>query len=817
MDTLLQDIRYSARKLLRTPGFTVVAVATLALAIGATTAVFSLVNGILLQPLPYAAPHELVRVGSTRTGPDGGEQPVSMSRMDFLDYEAQSTSFEGMAAINTTTLNLSGEGADPLRLDAARVTVNFFDVLGVPLQRGRGFAKGEDAPGTGRVVVLSDAIWRSRFGADPGLVGREITLNGARHTVVGIAPPDLTYPGRREAWVPLAPEPWELDPENRGAHYLSGVGRLKPGVAPEAARRELATIAERLEAQYPESNTNFGGTAIPLQEWIVGDVRPALYAMLGAVGFVLLIACSNVANLLLVRASSRETELAVRTALGAKRGRLVRQLVTESVMLSVAGAVLGSAIALWVVDAVVALGPEGLPRLAEVRVDARVLGATALLALLTGVGFGLIPALHAARSETGQMLRESGRGTSHRKATNRTRSLLVVTEFALAVVLLVGAGLLIRSFAALVRVDPGFRAENVVTATVSLPGGKYTYDRHQRAFADAVLERMERLPGAQSVALGFGRPLQQNNFRTTFDVEGRPPNPPERRTPVEVRPTTPDFFRTLGIPLVRGRLYTRDDRNGAPPVVVVNEEFVRRYFAGEDPIGKRIVLGWGRDTAEVGESVTVGGEIVGIVGDVKQFGLDEETFPTAFLAFHQTPLSDVSIMVRSTAAPAAVQRAMRGQIKEIDPDLPVFDVMTMTDALAESVAQPRFYMMLLAGFAGVALLLAALGIYGVISYTVSQRTRELGIRIALGASRQKVVGLVLGRGMVLTVVGVAAGLVAAYWLTRVLASLLFGVEALDAPTYATVAVVLVAVSALASWLPARRAAHVDPVIAMRAE
>jgi predicted permease len=817
MDTLIQDIRYAARKLLRTPGFTVIAVATLALAIGATTAVFSLVNGVLLKPLPYPQPEQLVRIGSTRTGAEADAAPAFMSFLDFRDLRAGSTSIAQMAAINTSTRNISGDGAQPLRLRAARVSVNFFDIFAVPMQQGRGFAANEAIDGADRVVVVSDGLWRSYFGADPRTVGRAITLDGEPYTVVGIAPAGFDYPSERDIWTPLAPQAWEEDPGNRGAHYLQGIGRLKPGATAAAAKRELETLAKALEVQFPESNTNFGATAEPLLEQMVGDVRPALFAMLGAVGFVLLIACANVANLLLVRAASRETELAVRTALGAARGRLVRQLVTESLLLSVAGAVVGSAIALWIVDAVVAFGPQGLPRLGEVTVDARVLGFTALVAIVTGLAFGLVPALVAARSETGQMLRESGRGTSHRAATNRTRALLVVAEFALAVVLLVGAGLLIRSFVRLVRVDPGFDVEHVVTFTASLPSGKYGYDRQQRAFADDVIERMKRLPGVQSAAVSFGRPLERSIIRTTFDVDGRPPNPPERRTTVDMRPATPDFFRTLGIPLVRGRLYTTDDRNGRPPVVVVNEEFVKRYFPTEDPVGKSVSFGWGRDTAENAPGITVAGEIIGVVGDIKQYGLDSDPFPTAFVPFHQHPVDHVSVLVLSTAEPRMVQASARAQMRELDADLPLFDMMTMEQALADSVAQPRFYMMLLAGFAGVALLLAALGIYGVISYTVSQRTRELGIRIALGATRQKVVGLVIARGLVLTAVGVTVGLVAAFWLTRILASLLFGIGALDVLTYATVAIVLVGVAALASWVPARRAARVDPVIAMRAE
>ncbi|MFL5578252.1 MAG: ABC transporter permease [Gemmatimonadaceae bacterium] len=813
MDILLQDVRYSARKLARAPGFTLVAVLTLALAIGATTAVFSVVNGVLLKPLPFADPERLVRVGTTTA--DG--RMTSMSPLDFIDYRDQSRAFVGMASVDVGDMNLTGAGSRPQRVNAARVGARFFELLGVGAQLGRVFAPGDDAQGAPPLAVLSDALWKGRFGSDAGVVGRVVSLDGRPYTVIGVAPPTLTYPQRPDVWIPKIWETWELDPRNRGSHSLSGIARLGPGTTVERGRREIATIASRLARQYPESNTGFIGMVQPLQEQIVGKVRPALLAMLGAVAFVLLIACANVANLLLVRAAARESEIAVRTALGAGRGRLVRQLVTESVLLALAGAVLGALLASWAVDAVVAFGPRRLPRLDEVAVDGHVLLFAAAIAVATGIAFGLVPALQAARPDIGQVLNASVRGTS-RGGAQRTRSALVMSEMALAVVLLVGAGLLIRSFTRLIRVDPGFRTENVVTFSVTLPDAKYPFDRDKRALLGALVERLRALPGTQAVGVVFNRPMGRRVIRTVFDVAGRAPNPPEKRTPTGVQPASPDYFRALNIPLVRGRLYTpADDRPDAPPVVVVSEEFVRRYFPGEDPIGKRITLGVTHDTAQTGTEVTAQGEIVGIVGDVRETDLAEPAYPTTYLPYNTLPLGDVAVLVRSTAGAELVEGAARTVLRELDADLPIYDMRRLTEVIAESVSQPRFYTLLLAGFAAIALVLAAVGIYGVISYAVTLRTRELGIRVALGASSGQVVRMVLGQGFALTLAGVAVGLGAAFLLTRVIASLLFGVGALDPLTYGAVAGVLLGVAALASYVPARRAARVDPLLAMRAE
>ena len=815
MHTIIQDLRYAARKLLRAPGFTVIAVATLALAIGATTAVFSIVNGVLLKPLPFRDPDAVVKVGST--GKDG--KLVTMSAPDFIDYRDQTRSFLEMAPINDrNSANLSVAGGEPMRLNEASVGAQFFEVLGLRMQLGRGFTAGEDANGARPVVVLSDRLWRSAFSADPGIIGHPVSLNGKDYVVIGVAPASLTYPSKPDVWVPFTFEPWMTDPTNRGAHFMTAIARLRPGVSVESANREMAALGARLAKEYPRSNVNFGGGIEPLQKSLVGDVRPLLLTMLGAVAFVLLIACANVANLLLVRAATRETEMAVRTALGAGRGRIMRQLVTESVLLSAVAAVIGIALASWAVDAVVAFGPRGLPRIDDIAIDPRVLVFSAALAVATGIAFGLVPALHASRGELGQMLKESARGTSSRRSARQTRSALVVGEMALALVLLVGAGLLIRSFSNLLRVNPGFRPEQVVSFDVSLPSAKYAHDRDIRAFASDVRERLSALPGTRSVAVAFARPMEQQAMRVAFDIDGRPPAPMDNRLITDVRPASANFFSTLGIPVIRGRVFTPAEENfGPPPVVVVSREFVNKYFPNENPIGQRITLGVAHDTAQDGTSVRSRGTIIGVVGDVRQQGLAKEIRPAVYLGWGTFPINDIAFLVRSDADVGTVSAAIREQVHSVDPAMPVYDVHTMTEVVSESVAQPKFYTTLLTAFGALALLLAALGVYGVISYSVTQRTRELGIRIALGASHERVVRLVLGQGLALTVTGVVLGLAGAFWLTRLLSALLFGVQPTDTFTFGVVAVILLGIASLASYLPARRAARVDPVIAMRAE
>jgi putative ABC transport system permease protein len=815
MDTLLQDIRYAVRKLLRAPGFTFIAVSTLALAVGATTAIFSIVNGVLLEPLPFPDADRVVFVASTK----GDGQTNPMSGLDFIDYRDQSKSFVGMAAYERLSMNAIRQSSDPVRLDAAQVGAPFFDLLRVRPLHGRTFAPGEDAAGANRVAVLTEHLWRNQYGGDPRVVGQTIRLDGEAYTIVGVAPRALNFPAGVEVYVPLVFQPYMIDPSNRGAHHLYAIGRVKDGVSVTVASAELATIAKRLAVQYPESNTGFGGMAVPLQEQIVGKVDKPLYAMFGAVVLVLLIACANVANLLLVRASARESEMAVRTALGAARKRIVRQLITESLILSAAGAALGVALASWAVAGVVAFGPAGLPRLHEVAIDRSVLAFTALVAVLTGILFGLVPALHAARSDLAQMLRASVRGSS-RGGSHRTRSALVVAEMTLALVLLVGAGLLIHSFVRLVNVDPGFNPERVVAFNLSLPSSKYQYERQVRAFTTELTERLRQLPGTHDVGITFGRPLSTSGLmRTTFEVSGWPPSTPSNRYVSQVHMTSPGYFKAMAIPLVRGRLYTpAEDRLDAPPVIVVSETFARKYFPVEDAIGKHVTFGITHDTAEAGRgAATVQGRIVGIVGDVKQQDLATPSYPAVYAPFNTWAIGFFTVLVRTDADARAVQMRVKSVVREIDAELPIYNLTTMTEAVSDSVSQPRFYMVLLGGFAAIALLLAALGIYGVISYAASQRTRELGIRVALGATGQTIVRLVIGEGVRLAAVGVVLGILASLVLTRALASLMFGVEKLDPVTLTAAPLALMAVALLGSYLPARRAAKVDPVIAMRNE
>jgi putative ABC transport system permease protein len=815
MDILLQDIRYAARKLVRTPSFSIIAITTLALAIGATTAVFSIVNGVLLKPLPFHQPNEIMRVGST----DKQGKLAAMSAPDFIDYRNQTHSFVGMAAIQThNSANLSIAGAEPRRLNSASVGAQFFDLLGVPMALGRSFATGEDVTGAARVVVLSDGLWRSDFGADPRVIGRPISLNGKDYTVIGVAAPSVTYPEKPDVWLPFVFESWMTEPDNRGAHFMSAIARRRPGVSEETAKRDMSTVGARLKKEYPKSNATIGGTAIGLQESLVGNVSGTLLTMFGAVIFVLLIACANVANLLLVRAAGRETEIAVRTALGAGRARIVRQLVTESVLLSLAGAAIGGALAAWIVDAIVAFGPKGLPRLDTIAIDGRVLAFSIGIAIVTGLLFGLVPAFHAARAEIGQMLKESVRGSTVRRAAQRTRSALVMTEMALAVVLLVGAGLLIRSFATLLKVDPGFRPENVVSFDVSVPSSKYPIDRDIRRFSSDVQRNLSQLPGVQSVAVAFARPMARTIMRASFDIDGRPKASADSRMAADVLPSTANFFVTMGIPLVQGRMFTLAEESwGPPPVVVVNKAFVAKYFPTESPLGKHVTIGISHDTLATPSPVESKGEIVGVVANVKPAGLRDDVYPAIYVGWGTFPINDMSFLVRSRSDLGQLTAAIRDRVHAVDPTIPIYDIETMEQAVAESVAQPRFYTVLLSGFAGLALLLAALGIYGVVSYTVSQRTRELGIRIALGATQDRVVRLVLGQGMGLTLAGVAVGITGAYWLVHLLATLLYGVTATDSLTFVSVSVVLLGVAALASYLPARRASRVDPVIAMRAE
>jgi putative ABC transport system permease protein len=806
---VLQDIRYAVRKLSRTPGFTTIAAFTLALAIGATTAIFSVIDGVLLKPLPFRDPERVVRVTNLR---DGNRMVSSVP--DFLDIRAQSKSYASLAALDAQAMNLTG-GSEPERIGAARVGATFWSLLGVTPQVGRGFAPNEDSQSAARTVVLSDGLWKRRFGGDRRIIGKTIALDGNSYTVIGVAPAGFSFPDRPDVWIPLVFAQDDLNPDGRGAHWMGIMGRLAPNVTAAQATSELVTITRRLEQQYPESNTNMSGAVIPMQEYLVGDVRPALYVMLGAVAFVLLIACANVANLLLVRAASRESEMAVRTALGAGAWRLVRQLVIESVLLAMIGGVFGTLLALWGVDLLLSMAPNGLPRINEVTVNGSVLVFTAGVTAVTGVLFGLFPALHAARANVGGMLKEGMRGSSGGVASRRARNTLVMAEMALAVVLLVGAGLLIRSFSKLLAVDPGFRAERVVTFAIAAPDTKYGQYAQRRELVSNLVERMKRVPGAQGAAVVTGLPLSNIMMRTSAHIVGTPPERPGERKSTDVAMATPGYFTTMGSPLVAGRDFTDRDGSGAPVVSIVNQEFVKRYFPNENPIGKRIELGWDQDTASTGGNMTLGGEIVGVVANVKRRGLSQEVFPETYASYMQPTFSNFSVVVRSTADPSTVMAAIRAQIRELDRDLPLSDLRQLKELVAASVSRPRFYTTILGVFASIALILAAVGIYGVISYAVSLRTRELGIRIALGATGRQVSGLVLQQGVGLAIAGVAVGGAGAYWLTRLLSKLLFGVSATDPLTFVGVAALLTAIAAIASFVPARRAAKVDPLLAMR--
>jgi len=813
MTPIVQDIRHAARRLKNAPSFTAVAVATLGLGIGATVAVFSIVYGVLLKPLPYADPGRLVKVASVLK-----DRPASMSPLDFLDYRSASRSFAAMSATDDITANLTRSDAAPVRLHLGRVSANFFDVLGVRALRGRTFAAGDDAQNGPKVIVLADGAWRDLFAADPQIVGKTVTLNGDPYTVIGVAPGWVGYPKDAQGWVPMQFSKDDLDPPNRGSHSLGGVARLAAGVTAAHADQELRDIAARLAQRYPETNAPFSAGAWPLQDQMVQGSRKALLMLMGAVALVLLVACVNVANLLLARATAREGEMAVRTALGAGRWDLVRQLLAESLLLAALGTALGALLAQWVVGAVVAYGPRGLPRLDEVGVDGRVLLFAAALALVTAILFGLAPALHAARPDLGGALHASGRGGSVRRSTQRTRNVLVVVETALAVVLLAGAGLFLRSFARLIGANPGFVPQDVAALTLSVPGTTYKLDHDVGRFADRLLEALRQQPGVADAALGFGRPLVSEHARVTFEVKGEPPSTPTTRRTSWIRPISPSYFKLLGVPILAGRAFTDADRADAPQVVIVSQAFVKRYYPHQSPLGKFTVFGWGRDPKEWGADSAMGGEIVGIVPDITESGPGSDPEPYAYFPFAQAPINDIFVMARtpSLTLPAALAE-MRAAVREVDPDLPVYDETSMSAALAGSVSQPRFYVLLLSAFAGVALLLAALGIYGVISYGVSTRVREIGIRIALGATRAQVMGVTILQGVVLALIGIPIGLASAFWLTRYVAALLFSPRAADALAFAAAALVLLATAALASYLPARRAAAVDPAIAMRAE
>ena len=805
METLWQDLRYGARMLARNPGFTAVAVLTLALGIGANTAIFSVVNAVLFQPLDYEEPDRLYLLWTTNPG---WARPESASLPDFLDWREQNQVFEDLAAISRRSLNLTGDG-EPERLIGSYVSSSFFSLLRVQPSAGRGFLPEEDAPGAEHVAVLGYGLWQRRFGADPSLVGKTISLNGNDHTVVGIAPEDFQLFQGTDLWLPLALD--ASQPQfGRRSDFLRVLGRLKPDVREDRAQAEMTTIAKRLEQEYPQTNTNIGVVLVPLHEHFVGNVRPALLVLLGAAGFVLLIACANVANLLLARAASREKEVAIRAALGASRFRLVRQLLTESVLLALLGGSGGLLLAMWGTDGLVLLSPAGLPRLNEIAVNEWVLGFTLLVSVIAGVLFGLVPALHASRLELHELLKEGGRGSADQGGRHRLRSVLVVSEVALALMLLIGAGLMITSVYRLQQVSPGFNTENLLVGRVNLPAAKYSNPAQILGFSEQLIERLEGMPGIRSATTTDDYPLSGGGIYLSFGVEGRPAPPPGEVVDAIVTSVTQGYHQTLGIPLLRGRAFTPQDGPEDRLVAVVNKTFVRRYFPDEDPIGQRLAFDGMPGQPDWRE-------IVGVVADVKQMGLDQEAHPEIYVPHLQRTRRGMTVLIRTESDPSALVGALRGAVQAIDPNQPVYAVRTMDTILSRSVAQQWFTMVLLGMFATVALVLAAIGIYGVISYSVSRLTHVTGIRMAWGAQPRDIFRLVVGQGMALTLIGVGVGLAASFALTRFLESMLFGVSATDPATFAGVSVLLAAVALLACYLPARRATRVDPLVALRYE
>jgi putative ABC transport system permease protein len=804
MGNLLRDVRYAVRVLAKSPGFTAVAVLALALGIGANTAIFSVVKAVLLSPLPYPEAERLVWIWETNEVNNILQEPASLPNYD--DWSKQSRSFEGVAAFDNVPLALTGEG-EPERIEGAAVSANFFPVLGVEPTLGRGFLAEENTPGKNRVVVLSRGLWQRRYGSNPKVVGQTLTLNGNPYTVVGVAAEGFKHPDsgpRPEMWVPLA---FNLEQAARRGDYLSVVARLKPGAGLEGARAEMGAVASRLAEAYPATNAGWGVTLVPLHERLVGDVRTALWVLTGVVGFLLLIACANVANLLLVRAASRRQEIAVRTALGAGRLRLVRQFLSESVLLALAGGALGLLFAMWGIDVLLALGPSNMPRLDEVGLDGKVLAFTLLVSLATGVVFGLLPALYATGSDLTEALKEGSRSSTAGVGGRRVRNSLVVAEMAIAVVMLTGAGLMIRSFARLQEVDPGFKPERIMSVNLALPGSKYKESPQLTAFFEQLLGRVSALPGVESAAAVSALPLGGGGDVLAFVVEGRPAPPPEQVLDAEYRVVTPDYFATMGIPLARGEGITARHAAGSPAVVVVNETMAHRHWPGEDPIGKRINLG----NPETAPWRTV----IGVVRDIRHEGLDKVPYPQMYSPYAQFPRRSMTLVARAAADPLGLAPGVRREVAALDKDLPLYNVRTMEQVVAESVARQRFTMLLIAVFAGVGLLLASVGIYGVISYTVSQRRHELSVRLALGAQARDIVRMVVGQGMLLALGGIGAGLAAAFLLTRVMASLLYGVSATDPLTFALVPLALAGVALLASLIPARRATRVDPAGALR--
>lgn len=809
MATFLQDLRYATRQLSRNPGFTLIAVLTLALGIGANTAIFSVVNAVLLRPLPYADPDRLLTVFHFYPSLDDLE--AGAAAPSYVDLRDRSSIFESVAVQSGWQPNLTGTG-EPERLSGSLVSGEFFSALGVPAVLGRTILPEEAQEGNNGVVVLSHRVWQRRFGADPGVVGRTIQLSGRSRTVIGVMPPGFRdfFNKDAELWAPLVLAPGQL--QARTSEFLSLTARLKPGITPERAGREMAAFAEQLKTDNPgDYPPDWTLRTRSLAEQETGNIRPALLVLLGAVGLVLLIACANIANLLLARAAARNKEVAIRSALGATRADLVRQLLTESLLLALVGGALGLLLA-WVgVGTLAALNPTNLPQVDDLGIDGTVLLFTLGIALTTGIIFGLVPALQTSRSNLQGALREGGRSAVSDVSGQRVRRGLVVAEVALALMLLVGAGLLIRSFARLQRVDPGFNAENVLTLGVSLPSAKYASDAARIAFFNELLPRIVVTPGVRSVGATSAIPFGNGGGTRSFTVEGIEQGENEPDPWGDFRIVSAGFHRTLAIPLVAGRLFNESDRMGSRPVAIVDQQMVERYWPNEDPIGKRVAFSTGPN----GEPEWI--EVVGVVGHAAHEGLAADPRVQLYVPYTQVGTGSLTLAVRTTGDPTRLVGPIRAAVRSLDPDQPIAQIATLEQLMEDAVGQRRFSTVLLGLFAGIALLLASIGIYGVVSFDVAQRSQEMGVRMALGAERGTVLLLVMGRGMRLVLIGVGIGVLGALSLSRVIASQLYGIQSTDPVTFLAVAALLTGVAVVATLLPALRATRVDPTIALRAE
>ena len=800
----MQDLRYGLRMLLRKPGFTLITVLTLALGIGAATAIFSVVNGVLLRPLPYRNEADLVTLWQTNL--KGGVQREETSPATFLDWRDRAQTLDAIAAAEPFGHSMLDRG-EPERFRSWLVSEGFFDILGVPALYGRTFLPEEYQAGNAQAVVLGYGLWQRSFGGDQSLVGQKLTLNGQPHTLVGIMPPDFQYPPGRELWAPRPPR--QSDGMIRGGTYIKVVGRLRGTATVEEAQAEMSSIAAQLAQEHPQTNSNIGAVVVGLRESLVGQVRRALLILLGAVGCLLLIACANVANLLLVRGTERAREFAIRAALGAGRSRLTRQLLVENFTVALLGGIVGVLLASWLIDIILAFSPGNLPRLNQISLNGPVLLFALGASVLTALVFGLAPALHMTRPDVQDALKEEGRSATVGRGRRRFRGALIVTEVALALVLLVGAGLLGRSFAAVMRVDPGFRTERALTLEIQV--GRNRSPAQMGTFVQQTLALLTALPGVQAAGAASALPFHDNQITlpTTVRIEGRPAGLPGQDPTAYLIQATPDYLQALGVPLSSGRAFNQFDKADSARVVVINRTMAQRHWSDEDPLGKKISF------QSFGQDMTC--EIVGIVGDVRPGGLDTEPRPEVYLPYAQSPDHGITYLVRTEGDPLSLLPAVKEKIREVNSNQTFASIATIEQLVERSISQRRFNLMLLGSFAVLALVLAGVGLYGLISFTTAQRTHEIGIRMALGAQRGAVLKLVVGEGMRLALLGVAIGLAAAFGLTRLMASLLFGVSATDPATFGLIALVLASVALLASYIPARRATTVDPMEALRYE